>query len=686
MSKRGGEIASDDPQKVRKTGIGAQDKEGTYSGIENPTDLQLLRQEMDDLRGEIAAVTDKIGQMCLSHGSVVTSLQFHSDYLETLSKKVTNIELDNKQRDVRIDECERKCKQQGNKLLTVAREVQSISRDAKSKNIVINGLSEKKGENPTKMAVKFLKHVTNGVSASDIENAYRLGSTGESKRPLLIKFKSIETKKLVMQKKASLKGVKGCKKVFCNEDLPDSERTVRQDFREIGRYAVKMGYKDVKVTGNKIQLEGKTYYERDLALLPKELHLENIKTRMIKGMLCFEGSSSYLSSSFPTPIKMNDNYFSSADQAFYYQKALFAGRTDYGKDILECDNPKSLKKMGIKIEQSDEWEEKQLRILTGIFILKFEQNSSLLDKLISTKDTPLLYCDTDEYWGTGRVLDSDEWDKTNDVPGRNIIGTILSNVRSRLMPAGGPDGPNVSPVALAAKKIEEIVDPLPSAREIAMSIKPTVIQMDDRAKVVEKEVDTEQQDGENSLGSIDDGGAMLRMLHNTMGNKSPTSTGNQQEPPETTNPKVGDPINQGSVSDKGGEQYEQYEKESICSEKSSASSSLLDLEENTSASIHSVSVTSEHLKGMDNITLNSSNTKEKLDNLPFPAVNVSKSLERSMRAMNADKVGTEPAGRDPRLIHSTPVSTVTSSRPARRSKRHVDEKSRTDALLKELNS
>lgn len=129
---------------------------------------------------------------------------------------------------------------------------------------------------------------------------------------------------------------------------------------------------------------------------------------------------------------------------------------------------------------------------------------------------------------------------------------------------------------------------------------------------------------------------------------------------------------------------EQHEKESVCSEKSSASSSLLDLEENASTSFHSISVTSAHLRGMDNITLNSSITKEKLDNLPLPAVNVSRSLERSMRVMSAEKVGDVQAG-DPQLIHSTPVSTVTSRRPARRSKRHADEKARTDALLKELN-
>lgn len=170
-------------------------------------------------------------------------------------------------------------------------------------------------------------------------------------------------------------------------------------------------------------------------------------------MVCFEGENSYLSSSYPIPIKVNDK------QAFYYQMATFAGRTDYGNDIMKTDDPKVLKKMGSKIEKSEEWDAKQLRILTGIFILKFEQNPMLKERLVKTGDMPLVNCDTDIYWGAGRLLDSDQWNKTNDIPGRNIIGTILSNVRSRIRPAGEPNPIlNASPIAMAAKKNRKELD------------------------------------------------------------------------------------------------------------------------------------------------------------------------------------------------------------------------------------
>lgn len=683
MAKRGESFSTDDSQKLRKLNEDGHGGEGLQNREEIPSDVQLLRREVGNLRDEIEAVTAKIGQMCLSHGSVVSSLQFHTDYLESLSKKVANIELEGKQRDVRIDKGEQKSRQQGNKLILVERTVQDLSREAKSKNIVINGLNERKGENACKTAVKFLKHITSGVSASDIENAYRLGTPGENKRPLLVKFKSIETKKNIIQKKASLKNVKGLKKVFCNEDLSEGDRQVRQNLREIGRYAMKLGYENVKVSGNKIQINDKVYHERDLALLPKELHLANIKTRIIKGMLCFEGSASYLSSSFPASIKVNDNHFSSVDQAYYYQKAQFAGRTDYSTDIMECDNVKALKKKGLKIEQTPEWEEKQLRILTGISILKFQQNPLLMEKLISTKDIPLLNCDTDMYWGTGRALDSDQWEKSNDIPGRNVMGTILSNVRNRLMPAGGPGTIlNVSPVATATKSTERGRDRPRTAQEMAKDIEPVVLQpLGLQQQVGESEATGKPTEGaqaqaldtehENSFGSIDQGGAMLKLLHNTV-----TGLQTDVRSVETT---LTDPPNASQHEDIA-------EKGSVCSAKSSNSSSLLDLDEDSSVMINSISVRSEHLHELVNTTLGGNKTnKEKLADLPFPTANVSKSLEKSMRAMMGENNGSETDGEDHQLTHSTPVSTVTSRRPARRSKRHTDEKIKTDALLKELN-
>lgn len=353
-------------------------------------EIALATQKVgDDLCKEIAMVSKKIGEMCVSHGSVVNSTQFHSDYLESLNAKVSKIDLGAQMQNERMDKMEHGLHEQRNKLLGVNREVQVYGREVKAKNIVINGLSEKKGENTVKVAATFLKSFVTNLEPKDIENAYRMGAPSDAKRSILVKFKDMDTKKDVMAKKASLKDQKKLKKVYCNEDLPEAIRKTRQILREIGRFAIKTGYKDVKVTGSKISIDGVTYYDRDLMLLPKELRIENPKVRLISGRICFEGDMAFLSSSFLSPIKMNDNHFRSAEQAFYYHKAIYTWRTDYATQILDYDDSKSLKKMGKKIDHDAEWDEKQLKVLKGITILKCQHNPILKRKLIGTGDTPL---------------------------------------------------------------------------------------------------------------------------------------------------------------------------------------------------------------------------------------------------------------------------------------------------------
>lgn len=108
-------------------------------------EIALATQKVgNDLRDEIAMVSKKIGEICVSHGSVVNSLQFHSDYLETLNTKISKIDLGAHLQDERMDKMEHGLRDQRNKLLGVNREVQDYGREIKARNIVINGLSEKK--------------------------------------------------------------------------------------------------------------------------------------------------------------------------------------------------------------------------------------------------------------------------------------------------------------------------------------------------------------------------------------------------------------------------------------------------------------------------------------------------------------------------------------------------------------
>lgn len=124
-----------------------QDRPQSVEGTLNPDgDLDRLKQEMvnrmdqlkedlcgeiatasqkvgEELRDEIAMVSKKIGEICLSHGSVLKSLQFHSDYLETLNDKAAKLDLVAQASVVRMDKMGHQIRDQGNKIIRVDQEV-----------------------------------------------------------------------------------------------------------------------------------------------------------------------------------------------------------------------------------------------------------------------------------------------------------------------------------------------------------------------------------------------------------------------------------------------------------------------------------------------------------------------------------------------------------------------------------
>lgn len=346
---------------------------------------------------------------------------------------------------------------------------------------------------------------------------------------------------------------------------------------------------------------------------------------------------------------------------------------------------------------------------------------------MSTGDLPLLYCDTDMYWGTGRLLDSDQWDKSNEIPGRNVIGTILSNVRNRLRPAGGARlSINASPVAVAAKKMDKYESDAPSARELAAEIAPTVIPAREKPYQDKEEKDSDELNLDFSKDSIDSGGTMLKMLHRTMGTKpsKPNTTSLDERPAELIKSKEkNEDDNKTDVSenteltegnengrfkddlvkslDRGPTESTKNSEKSVNDSKtdvsgsmglsegnenggseddlekaSDSSSILMDLNESSTATIDSISVRSDHTIDIANLTLSDGKLdKEKVTNLPFPQVNISRSLEKSfMDLQNKSRASiktTENRGKEEQTQPShcsTPVSTVTSRKQPRRSK------------------
>lgn len=282
-----------------------------------------LRLEMNE---SVGAVSGKLGELYISHAATIASVNFQNDLVETINSKLNDLSERERVRDQKLEEMAYELQETKATLRDVKKETRENTLELKSKNLIINGITEKPDEVPITTAVNFLKHIDPNFTAAKLENAYRVGQKPKKgNRGLLIKFKDPATKQAIMKKKSALKSNKEHSRVYCNEDLPTDTRKLRQNLRIIAKRANELGYKNTRAKGSSLLHEGKLYKENELSLLPDELKLENIRTRDIGHGIGFFGKESFLSNHHPARFTMNEHRFLCSEQAFFYYKGIICG-------------------------------------------------------------------------------------------------------------------------------------------------------------------------------------------------------------------------------------------------------------------------------------------------------------------------------------------------------------------------
>ena len=128
------------------------------------------------------------------------------------------------------------------------------------------------------------------------------------------------------------------------------------------------------------------------------------------------------------------SYFS-AEQYMMAKKASLFDDVNIQKEILETMDPKECKSLGRKVKNFDgtTWDEAKYEIVKQANYLKFNQNSSLKEFLLSTGQKVIVEASPyDHVWGIGlkqddaRALDPKQWD------GENLLGFALMEIRDTL--------------------------------------------------------------------------------------------------------------------------------------------------------------------------------------------------------------------------------------------------------------
>lgn len=79
-----------------------------------------------------------------------------------------------------------------------------------------------------------------------------------------------------------------------------------------------------QLNGATIDYNNRSYEHKDLNCLPEGCKLENTQMNPCDNntRLCFQGAHAYVSNFYSAPIVYQDNYFTSAEQAFQWKKNL----------------------------------------------------------------------------------------------------------------------------------------------------------------------------------------------------------------------------------------------------------------------------------------------------------------------------------------------------------------------------
>lgn len=432
--------SKDRPQRGRSSSVKrpADDlhHEGNSSKKSNKGKLSKSKTTVSDthvIDEAMVEIATSVGDCVTAQAETIVSLNEHSDRINETSKDIKSLRNENKHLSKRLDIMDAAMKAALERISNVEKVANDNSHTLKNANLVIEGLLETNGENCKSKALEIFQVLEGKCQADDIITAYRVGQVSNDDkfpRPMVVKMADPRIKTVLMEQKGKLMHGK-FNMIFLNDDLPPELKKQRRTLREICKFAHQTGYRNCKASGSKLTIEGKTYRFDTLHLLPKDLQMCNIRTRLVGDGLGFQSEVSYLSNFFPATVKIEHLSFSSAEQAFQFFKVRTCKREDTATQILSMSNPRKIKEAGDSIPSKAVWEANKEAFMRSIAYSKFVQNKDLQEKLLNTGNLPLYECTKNRWWGCGWRLDDPNWPEKSP-PGLNKMGEILMDVRAAI--------------------------------------------------------------------------------------------------------------------------------------------------------------------------------------------------------------------------------------------------------------
>jgi ribA/ribD-fused uncharacterized protein len=400
-----------------------------------PEDQPLLTAYMQNQLSEIPIISSNVQNIDKRLSQIAESIDFVTNKL----KEVTN-ELDKvKSENTELKTSNSALKIEMNKMKS---QISYLECQSRRNNLLFDGLAEKQNETWEECETilkrklhEYLGHVLN-VEGLQFERVHRIGQhTGIRCRQIVAKFSSYKQRDLVWSKRFNITDPRQTG-FWISEDYPPEIKQNRDKLRPL----LMAAKRSPSVTSSSLRLDrlfinNKMYTVDTINQLPEELQPQNASVINTDHVVVFSSSDAIFSNLHPCNIKIEGVTYNSTEQYIQYAKSILFNDKVSSEKIMQESNTYKQMRLGKHIKQfrKETWLQKVKSVMFRANLAKYEQNPHARHALLQTREKKLGEATIDPFYGIGERLSSKTVTNHSTWAGNNLMGTVLEEVRSKLM-------------------------------------------------------------------------------------------------------------------------------------------------------------------------------------------------------------------------------------------------------------
>ena len=312
--------------------------------------------------------------------------------------------------------------------------------EKKALNLIIRGVPENDREKMHETMNDLLAQLnTNEVIYTQTNGAIRMGAKpknqaggkqkGPQPRPIKLYCATRLQKGVLYRGLKDIRKIPKYAKVTMNNDWDNDSMIVRKEVQAIYNKAKQIDGIQLKMKGEAIEIDGKTYTREHFQNLPHGLTLENASTVQTPDGVAFQGHGSPASSLYQCELEDGDRTYTCVEQQFVYYMALECKDYVAAANVLCESNPYTILSIGKAIKKTREWSDCEVNVLKECHREKLEQNPEIKRKLEVYGKVKFYEATFNRTYGAGFRLEEAKEGTANPPQGfRNELGIIIEEL------------------------------------------------------------------------------------------------------------------------------------------------------------------------------------------------------------------------------------------------------------------